>query len=200
MTMNRTEFFNELNKLLKNIPTEEKEEVLYDYNEHFEIGLKEGRTEEDIIESLGDINSIAKEIKANHMIGIASESNKVGDVFRAILATFGLGFFNLIFVLGPFLGICGALLGLFIGGVGIVIGGIGIVFGTFLQPLLPQYVNIPVNSFVSIFAGIGTIALGLLWTIGMYYLTKGFFKVTTKYLKANYNIIVNRRSSDEKSV
>lgn len=195
--MNKSQFLKILNDMLKDIPEDEKKDILFDYNEHFSIGLKEGRSEEEIVSSLGDPKTIAKEIKANYMISKAEKNISPTNVFMAVLATLGLGFFNLVFVIGPYIGVAAVIFSLFVTGGSIVITGIALFFGTFMEPILPQYIFIPAHPLVSIFASFGLTALGLLWIIGTTYLTKGFYKITIKYLKMNLNIIVNRRSKNE---
>ncbi|MDW7669072.1 MAG: DUF1700 domain-containing protein [Bacillota bacterium] len=49
----------------KDVNKEEISEILEDFEEHFQIGLEEGRTEEEICESLGDPKEIAKNFESN---------------------------------------------------------------------------------------------------------------------------------------
>lgn len=44
--MNKDRFIQTLERGLKKIPQEEREEILEDIREHFEFGLAEGKTEE----------------------------------------------------------------------------------------------------------------------------------------------------------
>lgn len=41
--MNKQNFLQELESLLQDIPKQEREEILYDYEEHFQIGLENGK-------------------------------------------------------------------------------------------------------------------------------------------------------------
>ena len=52
--MNRDEFIGILRNELSGIPKEEIEDILYDYEEHFEIGIHKGKTEEEIAKELGN--------------------------------------------------------------------------------------------------------------------------------------------------
>ena len=90
-----------LDMVLTNIPKDEKKEILRDYEDHFEIGLEKGRTEEEIAESLGDPASIAKSITAEYSITRAKREPSIQNIFGAIITVTGLGLFNLIFVLTP---------------------------------------------------------------------------------------------------
>ncbi len=42
-----------------------------------------------------------------------------------MLATIALGFFNLVFILGPFIGLIGIVIGLYGGALGVTMGGLG---------------------------------------------------------------------------
>lgn len=46
--MNKAEFIGNLRHELKGIPENEIDDILYDYEEHFQIGLSKGKTEEEI--------------------------------------------------------------------------------------------------------------------------------------------------------
>ena len=60
--MTRNEFFEELRREIKNVPADALEEILGDLNEHFDAGLADGLTENEICKNLGQPGSIAAEI------------------------------------------------------------------------------------------------------------------------------------------
>jgi len=195
--MNKNEFLKELSSLLSDLPSEERQEILFDYEEHFSIGLEEGKTEEDIIRGLGNPKAIAKQYKANYIVNQAEANPSPSNILRAVFATIVLGFFNLIFILGPFLGIVGALIGLFAASIGITVAGISIFFKSALGPalgFLASYnISVPAvltaNNGATLFLGIGLTSLGLLFIIGNCYLARWLYIGTIKYLKLNLRII-----------
>jgi len=63
--MNKKEFLGRLSELIKDIPEEEKKDILFDYEEHFRIGLEKGRKEEEIAATRGDPKVIAKQSRAS---------------------------------------------------------------------------------------------------------------------------------------
>ncbi len=191
--MNKNEFFIILKDQLKGIQDQDKKEILYDYEEHFAIGLAKGRLEEEIAASLGNPKVIAKEIKANYMITKVEESFTVGNFFRAMIATLGLGFFNLVFILGPFIAVAATILSLLFTGIVIVCSGIFVIVIAFFPH---NFQNVP-SPLVGIFIGLALASFGLLWTIGTTYLSKWFYVITIKYFKLNLNIIVNRRNKND---
>ncbi|GAG84202.1 unnamed protein product [marine sediment metagenome] len=186
--MNKKEFLGRLSELIKDISEEEKEDILFDYEEHFRIGLEKGRKEEEIAASLGDPKVIAKQSRASCILKEAEKTTSVNNIMRAIFAAVGLGFFNLVIVLGPAIGLIGILVALFAVAFAITVSGAAVLFGTLMGPVFAWNMYIPFAAVVSIPLGIGLTALGLLTIIGAFYLAKFFYKLSISYLKMNFNI------------
>lgn len=194
--MNKKEFLGRLSELIKDIPEEEKKDILFDYEEHFRSGLEKGRKEEEIAASLGDPKVIAKQSIASCILKEAEKTTSASNIMRAVFAAVGLGFFNLVIVLGPAIGLIGILVALFASAFAITISGVAVLFGTLIGPVFAWNVYIPFAAVVSIPLGIGLTALGLLSLIGTFYLTKFFYKLSISYLKMNLQIITNRRNRE----
>lgn len=191
--MTKQEFINILTRSLAGLPSEDRGEILYDYEEHFRIGLGEGKTEEDIATSLGDPRTIARQFSANYHVLQAEADTSISNTFKAVLATLGLGFFNLVFVLGPFIGLLGVLFGLFVAAGAIIIAGVAVfaatLFGSFMPIAVDSTFLLFATPVATFFLSIGLICLGLLFLIGDIYLAKYFFAGTVRYLKFNMKII-----------
>lgn len=63
--MNKSEFLNELEIYLMHLPKTERDEIIFDYSEHFRLGLEDGKTESEIAKSLGEPSTIAKQYYIN---------------------------------------------------------------------------------------------------------------------------------------
>ena len=100
--MNKEQFLKQLNDSLTRLSLEEREDILQDYEEYFEIGMEEGKSEQEISKSLGNPRQISKELMASYHLGQVEQTTSAGNVMRAVWAVIGLGFFNLVIVLGPF--------------------------------------------------------------------------------------------------
>lgn len=194
--MNKNDFLKELSSLLSSLPSDERQEILFDYEEHFSIGIEEGKTEEEIISSLGTPKTIAKQYKANYIVNQAVANPSPSNILKAVFATIVLGFFNLVFVLGPFLGLVGLLIGLFGASIGITIAGISLFFQAALGPALGSlgsYLSVPfaleANPGATLFLSTGLTSLGLLFSIGNCYLAKWLYIGTIHYLKFNLKLI-----------
>lgn len=179
--MNEKQFLMKLNNAIKGLPSDERQDILNDYEEHFSMGKEEGKTEEEIAAALGIPNKIAKELLAMYHLEKAETHVSTGNMLRAVWAGIGLGFLNLIIVLGPFIALIGVVLAGWVTGLAFII-----------SPLL-----VPVNLLIypgtfepfDLFSTIILCGLGLFIVIGMYYLTKVLTNVFVRYLKFNTSLV-----------
>src|SRR5690625_2271061 len=105
--MNKEVFLKELCAALQPLSEDERKGIIQDFEEHFMIGKEEGKTEAQIAAALGSPQKIAEEALAHHQLEqpeVSEPTHKTDNTARALLAIIGLGFFNLIIVLGPYLG------------------------------------------------------------------------------------------------
>lgn len=179
--MKKDEFLQELKRLIHKIPEHDQAEILLDLEEYFADGLLDGKTEEEITASLGPPKGLAKDLLAAHHLEKAETTISSGNVFRAMWAVLGLGFFNLIIVLGPFIGL-----------VGVLIGGWAASAGFIAAPLLvlANYVLYPDTfEWFDVFASSAFCGLGLLGAIAMYTVTKFLQSGFVRYLKFNMRLV-----------
>lgn len=179
--MNRKHYMSMLNESLKNLRHDERQDILQDFEEHFDVGIEEGKTEEEIAASLGSPQQIAKELMADYFIHKAEVSFTAGNMIRAAWASVSLGIFNFAIVLGPFLAL-----------IALVFGGwmIGISFLTAPILVLINLVIYPASfHFFDFFLSITLSGLGILISIGMMYVTRMMFKGFVKYLRFNIKLV-----------
>ena len=198
--MNKKEYLEELRRLLRKLPKEDREDIISDYEEHFAIGLEKGRTEEEISQALGNPKNVAKQLKADHVIKKAEVKPSVGGMIEAILAAMGLGLFNLIFVAVPVLLVTAVILTLLVAGFVMIFAGIYWVLSPLLHFIIPQ-LDLPhfltsggiLNVLVIVAGGIGLTAGGIILVVAMAYIAKWFYELLIKYLKLNLRIIKGRK-------
>jgi len=190
MLQNEQEYIRILTDRLSGmLPKEDLEDILSDYREHFRIGKAEGRAEDELFRSLGSPDDVAKEIRATHLVKKAEETRSCRNIVHAVVATLGLGLFNLVFVLVPFIILIVLLLVVFLVGIAFsVFGPVAFVFA-FLQMLGFSSFAIWLSPAAGIFISIGLTAVGLLLVIGDLYLARFFYHLGIRYLKWNIHLI-----------
>ncbi|MEM1504304.1 DUF1700 domain-containing protein [Domibacillus sp. 8LH] len=179
--MNKQQFLRELDSSLEAISSAERREILQDYEEYFSIGLEEGKTEEMIASSLGSPRQIGKELAASHQVERAKTSATAGNIMRAVWAVIGLGFFNLIIVLGPLVALIGVLAG------GWAAGGAGVTFP--LVVIVSAILNTGTFEWYDVFVSLAFAGLGIFILIGMFFATKALLKGFVRYLKWNASLV-----------
>lgn len=192
--MNKNKFLSILKESLRGIDQNSLKEIMYDYEEHFCIGIENGKTEEEISAALGDPRTIASQYKFDNALKVAESSKRPINLLKAILAGVGLGFFNLVFVFGLYMGVVATIFAFFVSSIAFAFSGVMLI----IQSLLPfniPWLSIPfatggLLSKVALFSfGVGLTALGLLLTTLFWIIGQWVYKMTLKYLKANISII-----------
>ncbi len=180
--MTKTEYMNKLKTYLGSLSPDEIEDILSDYDEHFEVGLSKGKTAEEISLELGDPYAISRNYINSSNNGTIDRNNSN----NRLIIIFLLVAFNLVIVLTPYLSIVGILFGLYIAGISLGFGAIGLLFarssifiGTMARP----------HILTSLGLGIGLVGLGALTIILALYLTKLFIDLTKRYIRWNIEIV-----------
>lgn len=198
--MNRNEFVSTLRNGLGNISSASIEEILYDYREHFDIGLEQGKTEDEISQSLGDPKLIARQYRAEYIVHQADKHSSGTNVLRAVFAGISLGFFNLIFMIPVFAVVLSVLASFYAVSLSLAIAGLLSFLAAILSPVLPWLSMPPLSPAIIAFAAISITSLGLLIGLGTIQLTKWCLKLTAGYIKSNINLVSKKESESESNV
>jgi uncharacterized membrane protein len=179
--MTKYNFLNELERQLAKLPEEDRREIMQDYEEHFEFAVEAGKSDEEVIASLGSPEKIAKEVAADYHVELARETKAVSNALRAVFAVGGLGFFNLLFVLAPAMTI-----GAFIFAIGLA----GIVFlASPILLLLFSAVGLQSFTWFEFFMSLTASGVGIFMSIATYYMTNWAINLTTRYLAFNLRVV-----------
>ncbi len=190
MLQNEQEYIRILtDRLSGTLAVEDLEDLLSDYREHFRIGKANGRSEAELFCSLGSPDEAAREIRATHLVKKAEHTCSCGNIFHAIAATLGLGLFNLVFVLAPFLVLVVLLLVVFLVGVAFTVFGPAAFVYAILQILGSPSFSIWLSPVAGLFFSVGMTAIGILLVIGDFYLARFFYHMGIRYLKWNIHMI-----------
>ncbi|KKK56410.1 hypothetical protein LCGC14_3064810 [marine sediment metagenome] len=80
--MTKEQFLTQLKKSISGLKEVEKKEILYDYEEHFRMGLENKKTEEEIAESLGNPKILGKSFKIDAFLGEGAEGSRAVSVLE----------------------------------------------------------------------------------------------------------------------
>lgn len=180
--MNKKQFLETLYASLNPLSSDERADILSDFEEHFNAGFDEGKTESEIAEGLGSPYKIATELLATYHIEKEAYRPPAADAtFRTILAAIGMGFFNLVIVFGPFMAFVSIM---FAGWV------VGITFiASPLLVLIGSLIYLGSFELFDLFISLALAGFGFFITMGMSYLTRLFARLLLKYIKFNIDFI-----------
>ena len=80
--MNKTEYLKKLTDELGHMPYGDVKDIIQSMEEHFEEGINEGRSEEEIAESLGDPKELAMEFKDGAKFKQIMKKRRMSDNFK----------------------------------------------------------------------------------------------------------------------
>lgn len=224
-------FMSEMQTSLAGLPSEYIQEVLSDFEEHFDAGLLNGESENEICVRLGDPKTIGEQLRQEAVqsgadvietletpplteyprpstppftnqnpppppppIKTASSANasSSGGCLRQLVMFCVLAFFNLVVVLGPWIGVAAVLFSMWVVAIALILSGIICIAAGIIAPLMEfDWITLttPLSYFNAIMAGIALISGGILLFYAITLLNKGFYKLTARYLHWNCKAI-----------
>ncbi|MCK5731563.1 MAG: DUF1700 domain-containing protein [Tenericutes bacterium] len=157
--MNKKDFFKELKKELENNNISEIEDIIRDFEEHFEPKLEEGKTEEEITRKIGNPQDIANDY-ANHSINEEGHKNHKSNRINVLLL-----FILDIFVVPLYIALFAVVLTLGVASITFLTLGFSLIFSINIESLIP---SMPYIS--SLIFGIGIISVFIVFAIGTIYM------------------------------
>ncbi|MGM9954339.1 MAG: DUF1700 domain-containing protein [Peribacillus sp.] len=177
--MNKEQFLKQLEASLKRLSIEERQDILQDYEEYFTIGMEKGKSEQEISASLGNPKQIAKELLASYHLDMVQQTTSTGNILRAVWAVIGLGFFNIVIVLGPFIALVGVVFSGWVASLGFILAPLSILINLFMGEF----------RLFDLFFSLGICGIGIFIAMGMYVATKALFKGFIRYMKYNVSLV-----------
>lgn len=192
--MTKKEFLAILRGELKGYDSAEIDDLVSDYETHFDEGHAAKRSEKEIAQKLGDPKMIAREYKTVALVKMAEEKPTLSNVSKAVLAFVGLGFFNLVFVFGPFMGAVGVMIGLSASVLALIVSGIAGMAVSIIGPIIPSHViEFGVNPISAFLFFVALTCFGIVSSMGLMSLWRWFLKVTLTYIKFNLSIVTGEK-------
>lgn len=186
--MTKNDFLNALRRELVGFSPEEIEDIMRDQEEYIADAMASGRTEFEAVKALGYPSNLARELKASRHLKSAEVDNKLfsksESMVHVVIALCVLTPFNLIFVLGPFLALCGIIFSMWSVGLSGVLTGVALVLASFLMMFVGPLIFIG-----SFFGSLTIVGLSVLFIFGCYVVTLGFLKMMVWYLRKNLEFI-----------
>lgn len=128
--MTRDEFLKRLRRGLDGLKPEAIEDIMSDYQDHFDAAAADGRSEAEVAEALGDPARIARESRLEAGIKRWEEVRSPSSATNAVIAFLGLGAIDILVLLpilmpaiGVIIGLYIALLALFVAGGAVLVAG-----------------------------------------------------------------------------
>ena len=150
--MTRSEFMTRLRRGLAGLPAATVEEIVVDYDAHFDDAAAAGRSEAEVAAALGDPDRLARELRAEAGLKRWEEQKNPSAAAAAVFAVLGLGAIDILILLPILMGVLGAMFGVLVAVVAMFFaGGVAFVAGPFSAP--------PGGPFTAILAGLGLMAL-----------------------------------------
>lgn len=188
--MKKQEYFDKLELELRRQNVLKVTEILSDYEEHFAMGSSKGKTEEVIVEKLGDPLTVAKAYQAEALI-LQIEDAPVQDqaayLIRAFLRLVVVTPLNFVMLLGPVLILSVIVFTMWTVVLSLAIAGFG-VSGELLASLSILTSGIW-GLAMSLFGGIAIISWTLLGILVMFFITRFLFRTFIDYLRWNIQFI-----------
>ncbi|MDO1558039.1 DUF1700 domain-containing protein [Brevundimonas sp. 2R-24] len=149
--MTRAEFLTRLRRGLAGHPASAIDDIVADYERHFDEAAAAGRSETEVAEALGNPERLARELRTEASLRRWSEEKSVSSAASALIALLALGALDIIVLLPLLMSILGVLFGLFVAVVAVFFaGGVVMVGGPFTAP--------PGGPFTAVLIGLGLMA------------------------------------------
>lgn len=204
--MKQNDFMQRLKNNLNGISLQERQEILDDYRAHFEAGKAAGKTEEQISQELGNPYEIAGMYKTELVVKERpQESNKQtthhattsANGAQLVIVILALIAFNVMVML-PLVGtILGVVVSLFATALVIIVSGLTLSIASLFASTLVVFANPVFGAIALVLWGIVLICFGVLFFIGMVYVTKWLVKLMGMYVNFNIKLVKEAEGSQK---
>lgn len=157
--MNRNQYMEALERELRGFSELDRREILKDYNNFFEEGMSDGRTEEEVSKDLGDPRELARNLREERRAYIIQEQeiSPREPEARDNLKTLVIVGLVLFFGFPVIMAIGGTIIGLFAGAISLIVTGSVLIFSNATN----------ISFMTTFFAGLSLICLGSLGVMGL---------------------------------
>ena len=191
--MTKEEFLKGLEKELNFLTDFEKKEVLQDQEEFIKEAMSQGKTEQEVLETLGSSKAFAESVRLEHKVKRIQEApstwSSVKESLTAVGILFGLMPLSLLIIFGPGLVLLGLLFSWFTVSLTVL------VFALFCVPMsfFIFFFGFGVMGFLGVFFVSLGVLLGALASLALLFLLVGFIvELFVYYLNWNISLVKGR--------
>lgn len=180
--MSKADFFLQLQERLRGLPHEEQQNILRVYEELFRQAELNGKSEREIIESLGFVPVPIPPHSPHAGFPGGKPARSAENGVRAVVASVALFFFNLIFILPFYITAAALLFSFSLISFLFTFSSIWIILGTGIPSTLTMLL-------LEVFLTLFLTGAGVLMGIGLWKANRGFIRLTKRYVGLNLKLI-----------
>lgn len=180
--LDKITFLNALEQELENLPRNERDKVMYEYEQYFFEQENNGKNEYQIIGALESPKQIGKQIMAKNAIVSAEYRPSTKNIVRAIMASLGMGILSLIIFLIPMVILAVFMCGLLLVAFFLTISPILLI----VHGLLNHMISLAISNYFFAFSFTG---LGIVLFVIIAKLAQLVYRLILKYLRWNIRTI-----------
>ncbi|MBB2204279.1 DUF1700 domain-containing protein [Gluconacetobacter takamatsuzukensis] len=187
----RDSFLRRLRSGLWGLPRPAIDDIIADYEGHFDAGRAAGRSDADVATALGDPARLARELRAEAGLRRWEDERSLASALGVIVGVIGLAALDLFVILPVLLGLVGSLFAFLVGGVVVALCG-GLMLPFALITNLPGF---PGDRLQAGLLSLGLLSGGAAVTSVCILITVGLVNLLVRYGRAHYRLIAGGRSS-----
>ena len=180
--MTQEEFLKKLRRGLSGMSQAQIEDIISDYEAHFDAGRQAGRSEEAVAAALGDPRRLARELRLEAGIRRWQEERNPSSAVAAIVAFISLGAIDIIFLLPILAFVMLMLFAFYLASFAMLVLG-AIVF------LVGPFMGILSGSIAVLLMGLGMIAGSLAALALLTIISIGLVNALTRFARLHYRIL-----------
>ncbi|GBQ31931.1 DUF1700 domain-containing protein [Gluconacetobacter sacchari] len=181
----RDSFLRRLRSGLRGLPRSTVDDIIADYEGHFDAGRTAGRSEADVATALGDPARVARELRAEAGLRRWEDERSLAAALGVIVGVIGLATLDLFVVLPVLVGVASSLLAFLLVGIVTALGG-GLILPFALITNLPGFTGDRLQAGL---LSLGVLSGGAALTAACILFTIGLVNLLVRYGRAHYRLI-----------
>jgi|GEM_PF-1364075 len=192
--MTKEEYLKQLKSELTGLDERDIKEVISDQEEFIRDAMSAGRSEQEVLRSLGSPKSLADSLKLEFKVKRIDSAEGTWESYKEMLGSWGillaLAPFNFLLLFGPVIAILSFLFSWIVSSATIVFVGAALLIAQFVVGFFAGF-NF-VQTATLLFGSIGIMSLGLIGVAVFIIVSKVFIKLFVSYAQWNISLVKNK--------